>query len=198
MAASIIGQFKMCFHLQPRAFYEICHCYHRQCGEERSLHLLRSCLAGCVRCLSEVCPHLQCLDGCSLSETLHLQRESIGLWQCFHRRCGQGHPCVQRLAECDQLPQVCSSLLPCQDYWSPQWIWEFYSLVQDVLQLYGLQLYSWYFGIRLSQHHHCSKDHGLHPRRECSAVNARLLHHVWRHLLHWSDGLSQEEEECSK
>ena len=135
MAASIIGQFKMWFHLQPRAFYEICHCYHRQCGEERSLHLLRSCLAGCVRCLSEVCHHLQCLDGCSLSETLHLKRESIGLWQCFHRRCGHGHPCVQRLAECDQLPQVCSSLLPCQDYWSPQWIWEFYSLVQDVLQL---------------------------------------------------------------
>ena len=116
MAASIIGQFKMWFHLQPRAFYEICHCYHRQCGEERSLHLLRSCLAGCVRCLSEVCHHLQCLDGCSLSETLHLKRESIGLWQCFHCRCGHGHPCVQRLAECDQLPQVCSSLLPCQDY----------------------------------------------------------------------------------
>ena len=70
-------------HLQPRPFYEICHCYHRQCGEECSLHLLRSCLAGCVRCLSEVCTHLQ------------------------------GHPCGQRLAECAQLPQVCPGLLPC-------------------------------------------------------------------------------------
>ena len=113
MAASIIGQFKMWFHLQLRAFYEICHCYHRQCGEERSLHLLRSYLAGCVRCLSEVCPHLQCLDGCSLAETLHLQRESIGLWQCLHRQCGQGHFCEQRLAECAQLPQVCPGLLLC-------------------------------------------------------------------------------------
>ena len=55
MAASNISQSSVTTSVQDVVFtsnpggFEILQCYHRQCGQDRSLHLLRSCLAGRAR-----------------------------------------------------------------------------------------------------------------------------------------------------